>query len=176
MSSVADRYDRVFAARPELRALVAAFLLHRDVPVLAPPAPAAAPIAYRSPPADYRELVGRVTRIVSGLVEPEASVLVVSRGDPSLLELRAGHAAHFPQGPDGGFAGFYPPDDESAVAHLRELRDAGARYLVFPATSTWWLDHYGSLASYLLTSARATHHGPDCLVFDLWPERSTPPS
>jgi hypothetical protein len=175
VTSVAGRYDRVFAARPELQALVAAFLVHREVPV-PPPASASTPVAHRSPPTDYHELVRRVSRIVSGLVEPDASVLVVSRGDPNLLELSTGHAAHFPQSPDGGFAGFYPRDDEGAVAHLSELRDAGAGYLVFPATSMWWLDHYRVLASYLLTSARAVHHGSDCLVFDLSPERSTPPS
>lgn len=174
MSTVAERYDRVFAVRPDLRAVVAAVLRERRDPVEpSAPAPVAAPPAVRAaPPSDYRELVARVTGVVSALVERDASVLVVSRGDPDLLALASGRAAHFPQSADGGFAGFYPRDGESAVAHLRELREGGAAYLVFPATSAWWLDHYAPLASHLLTTARAVHHDADCLVFDLQPERS----
>jgi len=129
-----------------------------------------------APPRDYPELVARVTGVVSALVGPNESVLVVSRGDPDLLELgpareRTSRRARMAASPATTRA-----TRESAVAQLHALREAGAQYLVFPATCTWWLDHYGALASYLLTSARAVHHDPDCLVFDLRPERNQPPS
>ena len=32
---------------------------------------------------------------------------------------------------------------------LDQLRRGGAEYLVVPATSGWWLDHYEALARYL---------------------------
>jgi len=176
------RYDRALTAcgveRPEVRAVVAALVMrqHRQTePLLLPPA-TASPVTRFEPPRDYAALVGHVRSVVAGLVEPDETVLVVSRGDPALLELAPARAGHFPQGADGGFAGYYPHDAETAVAHLQALRDDGAAYLVFPATSAWWLDHYGALASYLLIHARVAHHDPDCLVFDLRTERSSTPS
>jgi hypothetical protein len=177
VSTIVDRYERAIAACGLERALATVVLTTRAHAAVAVREPVARPPEVTpEPPRDYPELVARVTHTVSGLVEPGASVLVVSRGDQDLLELGPAHGAHFPQGPDGGFAGYYPRDGESAVAHLRQLCDAGARYLVFPATCTWWLDHYAALASHLLTSGRVLHHDPDCLVFDLRTERNRPPS
>ncbi len=56
MSSVAERYSRVFAARPELRAVAAAAVLERRAAAEpSAPTPAAATSAVRAaPPSDYR--------------------------------------------------------------------------------------------------------------------------
>jgi hypothetical protein len=177
MSTTVDRYERAIAACGLERTLATVVLMTKARRTVVSAEPVELPSGVLpAPPRDYPELVARVTRTVSAIVETGASVLVVSRGDPNLLALGAARGAHFPQSADGGFAGFYPRDGEGAVAHLHELREAGARYLVFPSTSTWWLDHYGALASYLLTSARTLHHDSDCLVFDLRTERNDPPS
>lgn len=78
-----------------------------------------------------------------------ARILVVSRGDEEIVALPAHRAAHFPQAADGGYAGHHPADSDDAIAQLETLCRQGAEYLVVPATSAWWLEHYGAFAAYL---------------------------
>jgi glycosyltransferase involved in cell wall biosynthesis len=98
---------------------------------------------------EYEELVGRFGALVRGSVPKRATVLVVSKGDQELLDLGVGAAWHFPQRADGTYAGYYPYDSASAIAHLEVLREKGGQYLAFPAPSLWWLDHYEELRRYL---------------------------
>lgn len=100
----------------------------------------------RRPRAWYRELVEQVRDLVDRELPPEATVLVVSGGDDELLELGANRRGwHFPQTEDGTYAGHHPADSAEAIAHLKALREAGAEYVVFPATAAWWLDYYSEL-------------------------------
>jgi hypothetical protein len=78
-----------------------------------------------------------------------AVVLVVSRGDEALVDLPGRRGWHFPQAPGGEYAGHHPSDGVEAVEHLEDLRARGAEFLVIPATSRWWLDHYVELAEHL---------------------------
>jgi colanic acid/amylovoran biosynthesis glycosyltransferase len=91
----------------------------------------------------------RVRAALAQAVAPGATVLVVSRGDDSLVEFPGWRASHFPQAHGGGYAGFYPADSGEAIQHLEDLRSAGAEYLVFPPTATWWLEHYTGLRMHL---------------------------
>jgi transposase len=127
-----------------------------------PVAPVTAPVTRD----DYAELVRRVQDIAAETVPAGARILVVSRGDDELL-VPGFDAGHFPQAPDGRYAGYYPADSDDAVAQLERLRDAGAEYLVLPSTAYWWLDFYGALARHLLTTARVAHHDEHCLILDL---------
>jgi GT2 family glycosyltransferase len=97
----------------------------------------------------YRRLVERVRAVVTETVPAGATVLVVSRGDRALLELDGLDARHFPEDPTGRYLGHHPEDSADAVARLEALRAEGARYLVVPATSHWWLDHYAGFADHL---------------------------
>jgi hypothetical protein len=97
----------------------------------------------------YRDLVDRVRAEVHDAVPRGARVLVITRGDDALLRLDGRQGGHFPQSPTGLYAGHYPADGAAVVAHLDELRRAGARYLVIPATAVWWLDHYPELRTAL---------------------------
>ncbi len=115
---------------------------------------------------DYSELVARVHELVTTMIPVNARVLVISRGDDALLP-SGFEAAHFPQSPAGGYAGYYPADSACAVAELDRSRAAGAQYLVVPATSFWWLDFYTGLAHALLARGRVIHHDADCLIFAL---------
>jgi hypothetical protein len=115
---------------------------------------------------DYAELIARIHTILSGKLPPGARVLVVSRGDEALLG-SALQASHFPQGPDGVYAGHYPADSAAAIAHLERCRAEGAEFLVLPATGFWWLDYYGGLLQHLMARGRVVHHDKHCLVFDL---------
>jgi hypothetical protein len=127
------------------------------------PAPAA---AGRAPVTDYAALVARVHEIVTDSVPARARVSVISRGDDKLFT-PGFDSAHFPQGPDRGYAGYHPRDSAGAIAHLEEHRSAGAEFLVLPATGYWWLDYYGEFALHLLTDARVVRHNEHCLIFDL---------
>jgi glycosyltransferase involved in cell wall biosynthesis len=104
---------------------------------------------------EYEELIGRFGALVRSSVPEKATVLVVSKGDHELLDLGIGDAWHFPQRADGTYAGYYPFDSASAIAHLEVLRKKGGQYLAFPAPSLWWLDHYKELRLHLESRARA---------------------
>jgi len=93
----------------------------------------------------YRDRVDRIRAQVRATIPEGSRILVVSRGDEALLRLERRQAEHFPQTPTGLYAGHYPADGAEAVAHLDELRAAGAGYLVVPAEAGWWLEHYPEL-------------------------------
>jgi GT2 family glycosyltransferase len=123
-----------------------------------------------SPYMGYRKLVRAIREVVEEAVPPGARVLVVSKGDEELLELEDRKAEHFPQGEGGGYAGFYPPDSASAIAHLERLRASGADYLVFPTTSLWWLEHYAELRDHLHSHYPVPVQQDDvCRVYALQP-------
>lgn len=125
--------------------------------------PAGAPAGERSSAADgvrapsgakltsdqYAALVERVRALVEDSVPAGATVLVVSRGDEALLELGDRRAWHFPRAEDGRYRGYYPADDDDAIAQLEELRASGAEYIVIPGVAYWWLDHYAGFATHL---------------------------
>ena len=106
------------------------------------------PYSRRRTPA-YEVAVERVRRCVMDRVPAGASVLVVSKGDEQLLRLGERCAAHFPQGPDGVYAGHHPSDSDACIAELERLRANGAGFLVIPASSRWWLQHYAEFSDYL---------------------------
>lgn len=131
----------------------------------APPGVEPAPVA-DAEVGDYDELVLRIRDVALATLPPGAHVLVVSRGDDALLAPEM-EASHFPQGPDGGYAGHYPADGEAAIAHLEACREAGAEFLLLPATGFWWLDYYGGLLQHLMGRGRVLHHDDHCVIFDL---------
>ena len=115
----------------------------------------------------YRKLLSDIHEVVKNSVPEDATVLVISRGDDEALELGARTAWHFPQQPDGTYAGSYPQTDAEAVAHLEDLRARGAQYLLVPSTSAWWLDHYEGFARHLHDHCRALAEGDECVLFAL---------
>ena len=119
----------------------------------------------------YRRLVERIREAVVEEVPAEARVLVVSRGDRELVSLGELDAGHFPQDPEGRYLGHHPRDSGDAIAHLEALREGGAEYLVLPATSFWWLDHYAELATCLREGCEATELG-SCTIYRLAPLRA----
>ena len=103
----------------------------------------------RRPAQHYRALVDSVRAVVADRLPADATVLVVSNGDETLLELEGRVGGHFPQIADGTYAGHHPADGREAVAHLESLRRTGAQYLVFPETARWWLEFYTELREHL---------------------------
>lgn len=124
--------------------------------------------AHRFGAAEYAELVARVQESVAGTLPAGAALLVLSKGDPRLVEIPGFAAAHFPQDASSGYAGHHPRDSEAAIAQLEELRHRGAEYLVLPATAMWWLEYYEGFAQHLASGSElvADIEGT-CLIFDL---------
>lgn len=133
--------------------------------------PAAAPPSSGDDEA-YPRLLSHVRDAVGYVTPRDATVLVVSKGDDALLDLHGRRAEHFPQGEDGGYAGYHPADSADAIRHLKDLRRRGGHYLVFPATAFWWFDHYREFCQYLDTSFRRVSEDRWCVVYDL---RAMPP-
>jgi len=119
-------------------------------------------------PAEYARLVDRTRALVRTVVPAGAVLAVVSRGDGRLVDVDGRVGWHFPRTADGRWAGHHPPDSAAAVDALEDQRRRGARYLVFTATTRWWLDYYGGLRQHLDETARLVLDRPDtCTVYAL---------
>ena len=126
---------------------------------------------------DYFGLVDQVTSMVTAVVPPSKTVLVVSKGDENLLRLGSRTGWHFPRNDDGRYAGHYPADSADAIQQLEALRERGAGYVVFPATSLWWLDHYPELGRHLRDRYTCLVRDDDaCAIYDLTEAHAWPPS
>lgn len=116
----------------------------------------------------YQELVADVRACVRACVPPGAVVLVVSKGDEDLVRIEGVRAWHFPRDEWGAYAGHHPGTSLEALIHLRRLYEQGARYLVFPATASWWLEHYRDMADLLDTVHELrSSPGDACVIYEL---------
>ncbi len=116
----------------------------------------------------YPYLVRHIRELLANTLPQTAQIAVVNKGDPELLQLGQCTACHFPLAEDGRYAGFYPPDDKSAIAAVQLLVAKGVQFMVFPESAFWWLDHYLGLRRYLETQGRLLlEREYACKVFDL---------
>jgi hypothetical protein len=119
-------------------------------------------------PEEYEELCRRVGAVLADATPAEATIAVVSKGDPRLVAVEGRDGRHFPGDSDGKYAGYYPRTSEEAIAQIEEARRGGAEYLCIPATALWWLDHYQGLAAWLGARCRVVAEDPEtCVVYDL---------
>jgi hypothetical protein len=117
---------------------------------------------------EYEELVERIRKVVLDRLPPQATVMVVSRGDDALLRLNGRRAWHFPQEAEGTWAGYHPRDSREAIDHLKELQSRGGEFLLFPQTGLWWLDHYHDLREYLERNGRLViRDEATCAIYEL---------
>jgi hypothetical protein len=114
---------------------------------------------------DYARLAQHVREVIAGATPRGAGVLVVSRGDETLLDLPGRRAGHFPQADGGGYAGHHPGDSGEAIMRLEQLRALSFEYLVLPRTGFWWLEHYDGLRRHLERRARLVVDDESCKVF-----------
>jgi hypothetical protein len=117
--------------------------------------------------ADYTSMVERVQRKLIDVVPAGEVVAVVAKGDRSLLELGAVEGWQFPQDESGDFDGAYPANSGEAIVALERLRARGARYVAFPATARWWLEHYTGLRDHLRVDYETVVDDDDCLILRL---------
>jgi GT2 family glycosyltransferase/glycosyltransferase involved in cell wall biosynthesis len=114
-------------------------------------------------------LMGAIRHIVAREVNDGRPVIVVSKGDPVLVDLGAQPAWHYPQDDDGVYAGYYPADSATAVAHLERLRGRGAGHFLVPATCGWWLRHYRELRDHLDATYSLVAEDASCVLYRLDP-------
>ena len=121
----------------------------------------------RRPDPQYGALVERARGVLSDAVPAGATVLVVSKGDQSLLELDGVQAWHFPCGAEGEWGGYNPSGSAEAIAWIDELRARGAGYIAFPGTAFWWLDFYDDLARHLAAEGGEVLRDDAVVLFEL---------
>jgi SAM-dependent methyltransferase len=97
----------------------------------------------------YEQLILRVRTTVETTLPESAVVLVVSKGDPRLLDFHGRTGWHFLRNEKGVYAGHHPADSAAAIEALERLRGEGAEYLVVPEVALWWLDHYVAFREHL---------------------------
>jgi hypothetical protein len=118
--------------------------------------------------AEYANLIQRIHGVVGKNVPADATVIVVSKGDPAMLRLDGHTGWHFPRHSDGTHSGRNPSDGIEAIAHLQELRRAGGQFFLIPSTALWWLDHYKEFREHLMNSyAMVVNEKDTCLLFNL---------
>jgi glycosyltransferase involved in cell wall biosynthesis len=115
----------------------------------------------------YTDALAQIREFVRAATPPDATVLVVSKGDNALLKLDGRHSWHFPRGHQGVYAGCYPADSAEAVAHLESLIAQGAEFLVFPNAAFWWLEYYGGFREYLDENHSRVLANGTCIIFEL---------
>jgi GT2 family glycosyltransferase len=130
-------------------------------------APATTP-EVASEKARYIKLHERFGTAVADAIPFGATVLIASKGDENLLALAGRRGWHFPRTADGSYAWYYPGDSGSAIAQLEALRSQGADYIVFPASSVWWLTHYSEFRRHLERCYRLVINEKEtCIGFSL---------
>jgi len=122
----------------------------------------------------YAKVQADVPRVVAECVPVGSTVLVVSKGDEALLAIEGRAGWHFPRAEDGRYRGYYPANDENAIAHLEELHERGAEFLALPTTYLWWLEHYPGFARHLDSRYRVAAREESCLVYDMRGDRAEP--
>ena len=116
----------------------------------------------------YHDLITRIREIVRTKLPANVTVAVVNKGDVELLTLDGRPAMHFPCNADGSYSGHYPATAADAIAQLEAVRADGARHLIFPATSLWWLDFYGDFRAHLEAHYRQIVNEEDvCAIYSL---------
>jgi radical SAM protein with 4Fe4S-binding SPASM domain len=149
-------------------------LAERRLPFVAPRRLVQQPNDLQPPPtvskAEYRRLVEQIRSVVAEALPADATIAVVSKGDGALLNLDCAEAWHFPASADGGYAEHHPPDSEWAREQLEAMRAKGADYLLFPATSMWWLTYYSEFADHIWRHYPAVMTDAEtCTIFAIGP-------
>lgn len=117
---------------------------------------------------EHARIVAQFRDRVRAVTPPGAVVLVVGKGDEDLIALDSRSGRHFPQSAKGGYAGYHPAGDSEAIMHLEALRSGGAQFVAFPASSSWWLDHYLEFATYLKSRFTLVANDPQvATIYDL---------
>ncbi len=116
----------------------------------------------------YPYMIQRIRQIAASALPKGATVLVATKGDEELLNLGEVTGWHFLRAEDGSYPGHHPESSEAAIDALERLRSEGAGYLLLPATSLWWLEHYDKFAEHLKSQyAVVAEDTESCVIYAL---------
>ena len=99
------------------------------------------------------------------LVPSDEIFIIVDEGKLNLHEIFGDRSIPFPE-KNGIYWGLLENDD-LAINELERLRAVGAKTIIFPWSSFWWLDYYKILNSYLRNKYTCELENEDLIVFDL---------
>jgi hypothetical protein len=117
---------------------------------------------------EYEQLRRRIRDAADTTLPPDATVMVISKGDNQLLELNGRRTRHFSQADNGGYEDAHPADSREAIALLESGRSTGAGFLLIPKTSFWWLEYYRDFREHLEHAYTvAMRDERTCLIYDL---------
>lgn len=124
----------------------------------------------------YVEAIERIRETVRRELPRDSTVIVVSKGDPALLDLLGRRTWHFPQDEEGAYPWSYPEDGPEVISQLEGLRERGGEYLLFPATALWWLERYPEFAAHLSRRYQViVRDEKTCVIFGLQAEPEAKP-
>jgi GT2 family glycosyltransferase len=121
------------------------------------------------------EQADRIREVLPECVPAGASVLVISDGDPDLLDLPGRDARHFPVGSDGRHKEADPRDGKEAIEWLEKQRAKGGHYLLIPPTGFWWLKRYDEFAEHLGDRYKRVWADDACIVYRLRRHKKSKP-
>ncbi len=124
---------------------------------------------------DDDDLSDIIRRRIQTIGRPGEVVLVVSDGDEDLVDVGSHPCWPFPQGRDGGWAGYDPVDGDAAVNHLDAQRARGARYFVLPKRAFSWRYRFPELFEHLEREYQRVHQDEYLAVYDLAPQATAGP-
>ena len=106
-------------------------------------------------------------RRIQTLARPGEVVLVAVSGGDEMLDTTSNPCWAFPQGRDGGWAGYEPVDGDAAINHLEAQRVRGARYFVVPRTAFSWRYRFPELFEHLEAEYQRLHQDEHVTIYDL---------
>lgn len=112
----------------------------------------------------YDSTVDRIRAAIERVVPAGSVVLVVSKGDDSLLDVPGRTLWHFPRAHDGGYSGWYPGSSVELLELLDQQLMLGASHIVFPDHASWWLEFYEGLAERVVRDFSEVG-GDGCRIF-----------
>jgi GT2 family glycosyltransferase len=118
------------------------------------------------PDEDYAAVVARLRDLVEQHVPATATVAVVSKGDPALVDLAGRPGLHVPGDDTGAWCGFHPADGSAAVDAVDRAVTDGARFLVLPRPQAWWLERYAELREHLAARFRTVADDPAGVLYE----------
>ena len=106
-------------------------------------------------------------RRLQSVGRPDSVVLMATRSSGDATDLGSRPCWPFPQGRDGGWAGYEPADSKAAISHLEAQRSRGASYFVLPRSAFSWRRRYPELLQHLEETGLRVHEDEHSVVWDI---------
>jgi len=162
------RYDRATRALNEYRGTMTQIGRYAEVFQFEDDRVAAFPAYRRADPDWYR--VYELTQEIANLVPLQDAFILVDEGCLEAGPLVAPRRCIPFLEKDGHYWG-KPADDEAAVREVARLQRSGAHFIIFVASTFWWLEHYPGLKTYLYSNFRCAVKNDRMLAFNLHDSR-----